>query len=289
MKMNAIQTEPDLESLSFLRKPFSSDFLPDDEAKGKSHFQFAFYFVRRKRRKALQRLYAYCRLLDDISDSSGLTAEEREASLSAIENWVRQPRELKHLYWDTLKKDILDFHLSTQALLGIIHGVRFDLHPTPIKTWKELEHYCYGVACCVGECVLSILGLHGEQARDYALAMGKCLQFLNIMRDLEEDAKIGRRYVPEECLHQLSIKNALSLTPQEKERIREVLYKKAMVFRSQAKPFAWSCLSAELMAAIYLYGSKRYWRWGNKHRLSKFEKFSAASTGMFRFTLGFIK
>ncbi|MDB5037219.1 MAG: Phytoene synthase [Bacteriovoracaceae bacterium] len=218
------------------------------------------------RRQALTDFYAFCRLADDISDQEGLSIARRSELLDRLASWVKDGQKNGHPYWDRFLDEKRDLHISNSSLLGIIDGVRMDLTETlNIQTWNELNRYVYGVACCVGEAVLSILGADGPKAAPYSLPMGKCLQYLNIMRDLDEDAANQRTYVPEEFLSGRKMEMC-------KDEIREELFKRAMEFRNEAEPYSFKCLPAELMAAIYIEGAIKYWRFGNPKRLTSYEK-----------------
>lgn len=97
------------------------------------------------------------------------------------------------------------------------------------------------------------------------------------MRDLEEDFSNHRIYLPEEFLMSRELGSILP-------EARAELFKRALEFRSQAKPYSWKCLPAELMAAIYLEGAQKYWRWGNPKRLSRFQKAKVIVKTIFVFT-----
>lgn len=257
--------------------PFSPDFSPEDYARGQSHFQMAFIVVPSKaRRQALNDLYAFCRVADDISDRSDLSATERAILIERMREWIQTGVKIGHPFWDRFLGERIRFGLVNAPLEGIIAGVEQDIARKKLRfeTWLELDYYVYGVACCVGEATLALLGANGPQAKQYSDQMGKCLQYLNIMRDLEEDRQLDRIYIPQEYLR----KNGWSDLPPEPERqkIRDELYRRASLFRANAKSYSWRCLPAELMARIYLKGAKKYWRFGNPKRLSSFQKFSAA-------------
>jgi hypothetical protein len=146
-------------------------------------------------------------------------------------------------------------------------------NPVRLQTWEELDHYVYGVACCVGQAVLSILGADTSLADAYSLAMGSMLQYLNILRDLKEDLASDRVYVPEEFLLG---RNLLSCASE----ARAELYQRAMKFRSEAVPYSWKCFPAEMMASIYATGATRYWLKDSPQRLSTWEKIRALGSAL---------
>jgi phytoene synthase len=252
--------------------------MPDQHAAGKSHFQASFIFVWSKaRRQALSDLYAYCRIADDIADEEGLSIETRWRLINSISRWIKENKKIGHPFWDRFHETRKTYDIPDTALQGILDGVSWDLTnmKLQIQTWDALNQYVYGVACCVGEAVLHVLGADGPFAKTYALNMGRCLQYLNIMRDLEQDAEQERVYAPKEFLKALGIKS--------EQIVRDELYNRAMAYRKEAKPYSWRCLPAEVMAAIYIEASNKWWRYGEPKRLSKSEKIVAAIKAVIRF------
>jgi phytoene synthase len=274
--MNA---KPIVQDFSDSFDPFDPSFLPDQHASGKSHFQASFIFVwSRQRRQALSDLYAFCRIADDIADEEGLSIEARWRLINSLSRWLKDKKKINHPFWDRFLDECIKFEIPDSALQGILDGVSWDLTnmKLQIQTWDALNQYVYGVACCVGEAVLSILGAKGPESKAYSLNMGRCLQYLNIMRDIEEDTKAGRVYVPREFLK--------SLGPVKTEQIvRDEMFNRAMEFRSKAKPYSWRCLPAEVMAAIYIEASDIWWRFGVSHRLSKKEKLGIGLKTLLKF------
>lgn len=229
--------------------------------------------------------YSFCRLADDISDDEGLSESRRHDFLDHLTAWVMNESRIGHPFWDRFLSEKQSLGIRNSSLIGIIEGVRTDLkREVRIETWEELDLYVYRVACCVGEAVLATLGANGPKADSYSLAMGSCLQYLNIMRDIDEDLKRNRIYIPEEFLKRRSVDFC-------RVEIREEFYRRALQFRSQAHPYSWKCFPAEMMAGVYLMGAKKYWRFGNPKRLSRLEKlislFEASRqmlAGVFRIT-----
>lgn len=280
--MNAIPSELNW-SPTF--DPFAPQFFPDQLAKGKSHFQSAFFLIpSAQRRQALNDFYAYCRLVDDIADSEelGLSLTTRNEVLNRIETWIRNPTLTENKYWNRFKESIDRYEMPLSALIGIIAGVRYDLKEKPLlfSTWEDLNHYVRGVACAVGEVVLSILGEKSPQTTEYALFMGRCLQYLNIMRDLDEDFKARRIYVPQEYMKSIGASEGIlegieRPSSEIKANMRVELFERAFQYRRKAIPISWRCLPAELMAGVYIKAANQYWRFGKPTRLTRKEKVAA--------------
>jgi phytoene/squalene synthetase len=283
VKKSATHFEPTLESSW---NPFDPSFSPETYSLGKSHFQITFLFIWSKaRRQALRDLYAFCRIADDISDAKGIPREKRQDLLHELQAWVKKRQPIGHRFWDRFLTERTAYEIPDRVLLGIIDGVAMDITKERVEfnTWEELDRYIYGVASCVGEAVLAILGAQSSQSPTYADAMGKCLQYLNIMRDIEEDEAENRIYIPQIYLQTLTNDRLppIHCLPD----IRNELFSRAMNFRKKAKPYSLKCLPAELMAALYLKASQKFWRHGNPRRLSKLEKVWISLRTAFRFLL----
>jgi hypothetical protein len=151
-----------------------------------------------------------------------------------------------------------------------------------MQTWKDLDQYIYGVASCVGEAVLDILGVGGARGKTYARHMGRALQLWNILRDIEADEKLGRVYIPSEFLGTESLETQLP-------RVRAEFYRMALTEWTLALPYSWKCLPAEMMGAIYKEGATIYWKNGSEKRLSRFEKLICILKCLIKFPSSFSK
>jgi len=244
------------------------------------------------RRQALHDFYAFCRLADDISDSEELclSPAARHEALNRLEAWLEQLPETQNSYWNRFRAEILHYQLPILALKGIIAGVRYDLKEKPLKfeTWDDLNSYVKGVACCVGEVVLAVLGVIGPKSVEYALQMGRSLQYLNILRDIEEDFKQRKIFIPLEFLRQIGASQGVlegreRMSNETKSNARVEIFERAYGFRRKAIKFSWRCLPAELMSGIYWQAATQYWRFGKPRRLSKTEKFRAITKTIWKF------
>lgn len=247
---------------------FDPTFRPDLRAVKKSNFQITFCFVRDKnRRKALDDLYAFCRLIDDIADEEGLSTENRQNMLNSIKEWLNRLPETRHLFWDRWKQSILSLQINKSILFGIIEGVETDLRIKEFASEKDLDLYIYGVASCVGEAVLEVIGAKSIHSKLYSHHMGRAAQLWNIMRDLEIDLAQGRIYVPSAWRSTFSFKDEIP-------KLRSDIYERAQGEWAKAKPYSWKCLPAELMVAFYAFAAKKFWRLGNQRSISTGAKIS---------------
>lgn len=168
----------------------------------KSSFLYSFLLMPRKKRDAIVTVYAYCRHTDDIVDEiadkdlAQRTLDEWREELEACYNG--QPR---HPITRALNEVNQDFRLPKAYFSQLIDGCEMDLKNVRYQTFDELANYCYHVACVVGLICLEIFGYRSEQSKDYAINLGMALQLTNIIRDVGEDAAIGRIYLPQEEMH----------------------------------------------------------------------------------------
>ena len=162
-------------------------------------FHFASGLLPEEKRSAVRALYAFCRTVDDIVDES--TDDERESQLDywrgMIETGSFSDNDLVAAAWaDTLTR----YHIPRHYALQLIDGVNRDLFQARYQTFDELATYCYGVASTVGLMSMYIVGFKNNDAVPYAIKLGVALQMTNILRDVGEDYRNGRLYLPREEL-----------------------------------------------------------------------------------------
>lgn len=164
----------------------------------RSSFHQAFRLLPPDRRRGLDALYAYCRVIDDAADESADPA-------AALATWRAElARALAgsatHPVLIALADTARAFGVPGRHLEEILTGVEMDLGTRRWETFADLRRYCYHVASAVGLATIPILGCRHEASRVYAEALGIALQLTNILRDLAEDAERGRIYLPLEDL-----------------------------------------------------------------------------------------
>ncbi len=182
------------------------DYCQDKAAKSGSSFYYSFMFLPAERRQAITALYAFCREVDDVVD------ECHDLSLAQTKlEWWRQ--EVGRVYNGTpthpvghaLKDVIKGFRLPQEQLLEIIDGMAMDLSQTRYLDFKGLQLYCYRVASVVGLLAAEIFGYQDRQTLKYAHDLGLAFQLTNIIRDVGEDARRGRIYLPIEDLQRFDV------------------------------------------------------------------------------------
>lgn len=165
-----------------------------------SNFYYAFLLLPPERREALFALYAFCRFVDDIADDEG-----RGDAATLLGRWRDELERVytgqpTHAIGRALADTVQRFPLEKQHFADLIRGVEMDLNRKRYATFDELYEYCYLVASTVGLLCTPIFGARHASARAYAIDLGIAFQLTNILRDVDEDARRGRIYLPLEDL-----------------------------------------------------------------------------------------
>jgi 15-cis-phytoene synthase len=201
------------------------------------NFYYGFLVLPKLKRQALCAVYAFMRRCDDIADDPGLSARDRRQKLDA---WV----DAFHAAQAGLPTDdaillaLTDaqrrFHIPLGLLDGLAFGTAMDVEDEATqadasglkihyRSFQDLERYCYQVASVVGLVCIRIFGYSDPAAEPLAERLGLAFQLTNIVRDVKEDASLGRIYLPEEDLEQLGISAAELTSSPSPERIRPLL------------------------------------------------------------------
>jgi len=172
-----------------------------------SSFHQALRILPAPRRAAMFDIYAFCRAVDDIADGAAPPAEKR----AALERW----REDVHACADgagpahlaNLARDIATFSLARPDFDAVIDGMLMDAQSEPIcaPAAATLDLYCDRVASAVGRLSVRVFGMPDDDGILLAHHLGRALQLTNILRDIDEDAEIGRAYLPHELLVEAGI------------------------------------------------------------------------------------
>lgn len=176
-----------------------------------SNLALAFIVLPPERRAAMSALYAFCREVDDIADDESQPAADRRAALDAWRRDVARAcegREPEMAVNRELRPVISEYRLPFALFDELIQGVEMDLDQRRYGTFSDLDQYCYRVASVVGLLSIEIFGYRDPDCRSYADALGKALQYTNILRDVGNDARRGRVYLPEEELRRHRVEEA---------------------------------------------------------------------------------
>jgi phytoene synthase len=168
------------------------------------NFYYSFVLLDKAQRDAMCAIYAFMRYCDDLSDEPG-------ASRAAIEKWRTALDEALagrfdgHPVWPAFHHTVGKYRIPHEYFHHMIDGVASDLEPRRIATFDELYRYCYQVASVVGLTTIHIFGFQSEAARPLAEKCGVAFQLTNILRDIKEDAGLGRIYLPADELARFGV------------------------------------------------------------------------------------
>jgi phytoene synthase len=174
----------------------------------RSSFYLAFFGLRKEKRNALCALYAFMRLIDDVSDEPGDLESKRQA-LARWRSMLDQAigghtdgRAVLPALADTIER----FQIPTRYFHDLILGAEMDLTVSTYATFDRLSEYCYRVAGTVGLTCLHVFGFNDPKAPDLAERLGLAFQLTNIIRDVGSDYAMGRIYLPQEDLDRFGIR-----------------------------------------------------------------------------------
>ncbi len=166
-------------------------------------------FLPKRKRRSVRALYAFCRSTDDIVDRPANGRTSAVQLRTALETW--RARSLTTVVdandpivaaWTDAR---LRYRIPPAFAEQLFQGVARDIDVSRYETFEDLTIYCYGVAATVGFMCMYIIGFSGEEAFPYALKLGVALQLTNILRDVGEDWRAGRLYLPLEELHRFGL------------------------------------------------------------------------------------
>ncbi|HWM42054.1 MAG TPA: presqualene diphosphate synthase HpnD [Burkholderiales bacterium] len=171
-----------------------------------SSFYYSFLFLPAERRRAITALYAFCREVDDVVDETS----EMQIAAAKLAWWRAEVANLfagnpQHPVTQALAPHKQAFSISSENLNHIIDGMEMDLTQTRYLDWPGLERYCYRVASVVGLLAAGIFGYRDSRTLDYARNLGIAFQLTNIIRDVGEDARKNRIYLPMADLKQFGV------------------------------------------------------------------------------------
>jgi phytoene synthase len=169
-----------------------------------SNLAWAFWLLPAEQRRSMDALYAFARKSDDLADEPG-GIDDKRRRLSQWRGCLEQALDGKPSgpLFPALADTIARHRVPPDYLRQIVTGVEMDLDHQGYETFAELRHYCEHVASAVGLACLAIWDCRDERAMGPATDCGVALQLTNILRDLVEDAALGRSYLPREDVARL--------------------------------------------------------------------------------------
>jgi phytoene synthase len=182
-------------------------YVQDKAARSGSSFYYAFLFLPPERRAAITAFYAFCREVDDVVDE----VSDPSVAASKLAWWRQETAQAfagkpSHPVMLALMPCTQAFGIEHRHLAAVIDGCDMDLQQSRMLDYPALQRYCHLVAGVVGEVAANIFGRTHEQTIQYAHTLGLAMQLTNIIRDVGDDARRGRIYLPISELQQFEVK-----------------------------------------------------------------------------------
>ena len=228
-----------------------------------SNFYYSFLFLPSRRRRAIEAVYAFARRGDDLADS-GLAPDEAGRQMAryrkALDACYAEPgAPFEDPQLAALAESIREFKIPRQPFEDLVLGLEMDLNGAVYETFDDLSLYCYRVASTIGLIAIEVFGYSDPRTRDYAVNLGIAMQLVNILRDIQSDARRGRIYLPREDLVRFGVRPDELLSGVCRDPFVELMQfecDRARHFFDVARQFLppqdrRAMIAAEIMAAIY--------------------------------------
>jgi 15-cis-phytoene synthase len=182
------------------------EYCQQKAAKSGSSFYYSFMFLPPQKRRAITALYAFCREVDDIVDEcSDISLAATKLSWWRSEIALMAEQKATHPVTQAMAPFQQSMGITAARLNEVIDGMQMDLEQTRYLDFTQLKLYCHRVAGVVGLMACDIFGRQSESTLAYAEKLGLALQLTNIIRDVGEDARNGRVYLPIEDLQRFNV------------------------------------------------------------------------------------
>ncbi len=185
----------------------NQDYARNITQKSHSNFAASFVFLSANKRRAIEAVYAFSRIIDDEVDESASPDEAKEK----LKRWKKDLDDtyqgranhplMKEIGWAQIR-----FNIPKKYFEELLAGVEQDLYRNRYNNFEELCQYTYGVASVVGLICMKIFEVEGDHAEESAVLLGRALQLTNILRDVKSDAMCGRIYLPLQDLDKFTLK-----------------------------------------------------------------------------------
>ena len=189
-----------------------------------SSFYYSFLFLPQERRRAITALYAFCREVDDTVDE----CTDQSVARIKLAWWRTEVSKMyegtpTHLVMKALQPHVAVYKLEQKHLQAIIDGMEMDLDQSRYLDYPALQRYCWHVASVVGILSASIFGVTNPRTLEYAEKLGLAFQLTNIIRDVGEDARKGRIYLPINELQQFGVTAADLLNARHSDKFEALM------------------------------------------------------------------
>ncbi|GAB1232376.1 presqualene diphosphate synthase HpnD [Ferrigenium sp. UT5] len=201
-----------------------NQYCADKARQSGSSFTGSFRFLPPDKRRAMTALYAFCREVDDVVDE----CSEAEVARTTLNWWRGEVAAIyggipQHPVCQALAPVVQQFNLPQEHLLEIIDGMEMDLDQPRYADFKSLQLYCYRVASVVGQLSAEIFGYRDRETLKYAHDLGIAFQLTNIIRDVGEDARRNRIYLPMDEMQQFGVTADDILNARETDNFRKLM------------------------------------------------------------------
>ncbi len=200
------------------------EYCQQKAARSGSSSYYSFLFLPANQRRAITALYAFCREVDDVVDE----CQEPQVAATKLAWWRQELARVyggqpQHPVAQALQAASSEFNLPEEQLQEIIDGMEMDLQQSRYLDFKALSLYCYRVAGVVGLLAAEIFGYQDRRTQKYAHDLGLAFQLTNIIRDVGEDARRGRIYLPIDELQRFEVKAADLLNARHSDNFRRLM------------------------------------------------------------------
>lgn len=200
------------------------EYCQEKAAASGSSFYYSFLFLPTERRRAITALYAFCREVDDTVDE----CTDPTIARNKLAWWRKEVQAMvdgtpTHPVTQALQPHLAVYSLDTKHLQAIIDGMEMDLDQTRYLDYPGLKRYCWHVASVVGILSASIFGITRPQTLEYAEKLGLAFQLTNIIRDVGEDARKGRIYLPVNELQEFNVTAADILNARHSDNFEKLM------------------------------------------------------------------
>jgi len=200
------------------------EYCQEKAAASGSSFYYSFLFLPKPQREAITALYAFCREIDDIADE----CHEELVARTKLAWWRKEIGNLynaipQHPVTQALAPAVTRYQLNEEHFHEIIDGMEMDLEQNRYAEFKHLQLYCYRVASVVGLLSASIFGFSNNRTLKYAHDLGLAFQLTNIIRDVGEDARRNRIYLPQDELARFGVTDDDILQSRETPQMQQLL------------------------------------------------------------------
>ncbi|MNK15514.1 All-trans-phytoene synthase [compost metagenome] len=200
------------------------EYCQQKAAQSGSSFYYSFLFLTPDRRRAITALYAFCREVDDtVDECTDVMIARTKLVWWRKEVGAMMAGEATHPVTKALQPHMAVYALDSEHLLAIIDGMEMDLDQNRYLDFIGLQKYCWHVASVVGILSARIFGASSPQTLEYAEKLGLAFQLTNIIRDVGEDARKGRIYLPVNELQQFNVTAADILNARHSENFEKLM------------------------------------------------------------------